>query len=250
MLLRPVIICLTGLAAAAALSGGMLSAQEAAAQPELLPPAGAAVPKADAISGSEQRLVAVGQALAAANSELESLREQHAQLKLQMEALGIAAVKGDERSLQQRLLKATSELSASEKARAEQSERLNRLAEAASAYMARPAEPALKTALEEAIKAATTAKQPLAPDPVPVESARVVSWKSELGLAVVNAGRDSGLRMGTPMHIVRGDKQIASGLVVDVRDRVAGIFLTGPGSAAVRPGDSVRPELTRTPQRK
>jgi hypothetical protein len=72
----------------------------------------------------------------------------------------------------------------------------------------------------------------------------VVSWKSDLGLAVINAGKESGVRMGAPLHIMREDKSIASGLVVDVRDRIAGILITGT-AAAIRVGDGVKPELTQ-----
>jgi hypothetical protein len=235
------------LAATAALGLGVVAAQERrgvkeAAVPEL--PLEEPAAKAKAPDTAEQRLLAVGEALAAANAELESLREQHNQLKLQMEALGIAAVKGDDRSLQQRLLKATADLAVTEKARAEAVERASRLAEAASAFMARPGEPALRTALEDAVKKVTAAKAPSSADPVAFDAARVVSWKSELGLAVINAGSQSGVRMGAPLHIVREDKSVASGLVVDVRDRIAGVLITGTG-AAIRVGDGVKPELTQ-----
>ncbi len=235
------------LAATAVMGSGVIVAQEAPSEaPSEVPVLPLEVPaKSKAPASAEQRLLSVGEALAAANVELESLRDQHAQLKLQMEALGIAALKGDERSLQQRLLKAAAELSASEKARAESIEHSSRLAEAASAYMAKPGEPALKAALVEAIKGATAANTATATDAVNLDAARVVSFKDELGLAVVNAGKDSGLRPGTPLHIMRGDKSIATGLIVDVRDRIAGILLTGTTSAAVRVGDSVMPELTQ-----
>jgi hypothetical protein len=238
-------IRLTALAATAALGTGALVAQEA--KEGSVPALPLEEPaKAKAPSSAEQRLISVGEALAAANAELETLREQHNQLKLQMEALGVAAVKGDERSLQQRLLKATSDLAATEKARQEAVERGNRLAEAAAAYMARPGEPALKTALDEAIKGVASAKNPGTSDPVALDAARVVSWKSELGLAVINAGRESGVRMGAPLHIIREDKSIASGLVVDVRDRVAGILVTEAGTGpGIRVGDGVKPELTQ-----
>ena len=234
---------LLGLAAFAVLGSGALVAQEASSQVpalQLESPEKSKVP-----ATAEQRLVSVGEALAAANEELETLREQHAQMKLQMEALGIAALEGNERSLQSRLLKAAAELSASEKARTESIESSSRLAEAAAAYMAKPGEPALKAALDEAIKGATAANKVAATEAVSLDAARVVSLKDELGLAVLNAGKDSGLRLGTPLHIMRGDKSIATGLIVDVRDRIAGILLTGTTPSAVRVGDSVMPELTQ-----
>jgi hypothetical protein len=74
-----------------------------------------------------------------------------------------------------------------------------------------------------------------------LESARVVSYKSELSLAVVSDGRLAGLRPGTPMVVHRGDQMVASGLVVDIRDNVAGVLITGNQNAGVRAGDSVRP---------
>jgi len=243
MQFRSISFRLLAFAAFAVTGAGVLVAQEAQPKVPALPleePAKAKVP-----ATAEQRLVSVGEALAAANAELETLREQHTQLKLQMEALGIAALEGTGRSLQQRLLKAAADLGASEKARTEQVERTARLAEAAAAYMARPGEPALKIELDQAIKAATGAKQSIAAEPVSLDAARIVSYKDELGLAVVNAGRDSGLRNGTPLHIMRADKSIATGMVVDVRDRIAGILLTGSTPAAVRVGDSVKPELTQ-----
>jgi len=241
---------LFSLAACATAGTGVLvaQAQEAKTAVPALPLEESAKPKVPATA--EQRLVAVGEALAAANAELEALREQHAQLKLQMEALGIAAVKGDERSLQQRLLKAAADLRASEKARTEHAERASHLAEAAAAYMARPGEPALKAALEEAIKTVTGAKQSVVAEAIPLSAARVVSYKADLGLAVVNAGRDSGVRMGAPMQIFRADRLVASGLVTHVYDRIAGVFLTGSSSGDVRVGDSVKPELTQTPPKK
>ncbi len=245
--MKPSAITRFTFAAAAALGMGVLVAQEgrgtkSAGVPEIALEEPAAKPKAG--SDTEQRLLAAGDALAAVNAELESLREQHNHLKLQMEALGVAAVKGDERSLQQRLIKATSDLAVTEKARAESVDRANRLAEAASAFMARPGDPALKEALNEAIKNVTSAKAPSTADPVALDAARVVSWKSDLGLAVINAGRESGVRMGAPLHIVRQDQSVASGLVVDVRDRIAGVLITGDG-AAIRVGDGVKPELTQ-----
>ncbi len=194
----------------------------------------------------QRRLVAVGEALATANAELATLREQHAQLTLRMEALGFAAVKGDERSTQRRLLKAAADLQASETARAEITEKANRLAEAAAAYMAKPGEPVVKTSLEETVKAVTSSKPARQIPPVPVESALVVSYKTELGLAVINAGSDSGVRMGAPMIVSRADRTVGHGLVVDVRDRISGVLLTGATPAAVRVGDSVKPEIEQS----
>jgi hypothetical protein len=243
-------------AATAVACAGMSVAQEVRlepALPESLPTveleSAAPAPKtADGkeATAEEKRLLSLGEALAATNQELEALREQHEQLKLQMEALGVAAIKGDERSLQQRLLKAGSDFRTTEKDRTELAEKSSRLAEAAAAFMAKPDEPTLKAGLEEAIKSVSAARKAVQSEAVALEASRVVSYKADLGLAVINAGRHSGVRMGTPLRVLRADKTIATGLVVDVRDRISGLLITGDATAAVRAGDSIKPELTQT----
>lgn len=204
----------------------------------------------DEVTGLQRKLVSVGEALAASNRELLELREQHAQLKLQMEALGVAAIKGDARSLQQRLLKAAADLRESEKANTELLEKSSRLAEASAAFMARPGDQALKAALEEALKAVTSSKRSSQSELVSLEAAKVVSYKADLGLAVINAGLESGVRMGAPFRVVRADRSIASGLIVDVRDHLAGLLLTGAAPGAIRVGDAVKPEITQPPSKK
>jgi hypothetical protein len=238
--MRPPFANIASAAAVFTAFGSAVQAQELPALPEPMEASAAG----DSSTVAEKQLVSLGTALAAANAELESLREQHAQLVLQMEALGIAAIKADERSLQQRLLKAASDLDASARNLNETTERATRLAEAAAAFMARPSDSALKGGLDQAIRQVTEPKQNLQSDAVSLEAARVVSYKAELGLAVVNAGRDSGVRIGAPVHIMRAGRSIASGLAVDVRDRIAGILLTDASAGQVRVGDAVKPELT------
>jgi hypothetical protein len=75
----------------------------------------------------------------------------------------------------------------------------------------------------------------------------VISLKNDLGLAVINTGAESGLRLGTPMRLVRGEKTVATGLVVDVRSRIAGVLMTSPdASGAIRVGDQAKPETIST----
>ena len=83
--------------------------------------------------------------------------------------------------------------------------------------------------------------------PTPLESAKVISLKNDLGLAVINTGAESGLRLGTPMRLVRGEKIVATGLVVDVRSRIAGLLMTSTSSAgALKVGDLAKPETIST----
>ena len=183
------------------------------------------------------------EALAAANLELESLREELSRTRLQIEALGLAALDPGARAIQERLAKALGELSVIRRTVRSLSESNEQLLESGAALVADPESSSSRSAFQQVMKRAGEARRKAAEAPaVPsLESARVVSYKSELSLAVVSAGRLAGLRPGTPMVVHRGDQMVASGLVVDIRDNVAGVLITGNQNAGVRAGDSVRP---------
>ena len=195
-------------------------------------------PDSSAVSESS-----AAEALAAANLELESLREELSRTRLQMEALGLAALDPGARAIQERLAKALGELAVTRRSVRSLSESNEQLLEAGAALVADPESSTARSAFQQVMKRAGEARRKATEPPaVPsLESARVVSYKSELSLAVVSAGRLAGLRPGTPMVVRRGDQVVASGLVVDIRDNVAGVLVTGNQTAGVRAGDSVRP---------
>lgn len=192
-------------------------------------------------SGISERSAA--EALAVANLELESLREELSRTRLQVEALGLAALDPGARAIQERLAKALGELSVTRRSVRNLSESNEQLLEAGAALVANPEGSTARSAFQQVMKRAGEARRKATEaSAVPsLESARVVSYKSELSLAVVSAGRLAGLRPGTPMVVRRGDQVVASGLVVDIRDNVAGVLITGNQNAGVRAGDSVRP---------
>jgi hypothetical protein len=189
------------------------------------------------------------EALAAANLELESLREELSRTRLQIEALGLAALDPVARAIQERLARALGELSVSRRSVRSLTESNEQLLEAGAALVADPQSPSSRSVFQQVMKRAgeTRRKATEAPSAPSLESARVVSYKSELSLAVVSAGRLAGLRPGTPMVVRRGDQVVASGLVVDIRDNVAGLLITGAQNSGVRAGDSVRPRTDSNP---
>ena len=190
------------------------------------------------------QLVATGEALAAANLERDALRAENERLRLQIESLGLAAMKPDTRAVQERLVKALGELSALRRRNERLAETMAELQETAAAVVADPSNVDARRAYETAAKAATAAQQSDAPGAtaaVPLDSAKVVSYKPDLGLAVVNVGRESGLRSGTPVDVLRGERAVASGVVLDLRDRIAGVLVTRAADASIKVGDAVRP---------
>ena len=205
---------------------------------------GAPVPAAAESATLAPQLVATGEALAAANLERDALRAENERLRLQIESLGLAAMKPDTRAVQERLVKALGELSALRRRNEQLAEALAKLQDTASAIAADPANSEARQAYDMAAKAAIAAQQadsPGATAAVPLDSAKVVSYKTDLGLAVVNVGSESGLRSGTPIDVLRGERAVASGVVVDLRDRIAGVLVTRTVDASIRVGDAVRP---------
>ncbi|MEQ1842238.1 MAG: hypothetical protein ABL994_17670, partial [Verrucomicrobiales bacterium] len=61
-------------------------------------------------------------------------------------------------------------------------------------------------------------------------------------LIVLNAGRRSGIRVGTPIAVLRGEKPVYSAMVVDVRDAISGAVLQDRMVAEgdVEVGDGIR----------
>ncbi|MFN5960659.1 MAG: hypothetical protein ACK5CW_04175, partial [Verrucomicrobiota bacterium] len=130
------------------------------------------------------------EALAAANLELESLREELSRTRLQIEALGLAALDPGARAIQERLAKALGELSVIRRTVRSLSDSNEQLLESGAALVADPESSSSRSAFQQVMKRAGEARRRATETPaVPsLESARVVSYKSELSLAVVSAG--------------------------------------------------------------
>lgn len=190
---------------------------------------------------------ALAESLAQANLAAEQSKEDAARTRQLVEALGLAAITNDQRSLQTRLLDAVNDYRISEKNNAALTEQLVTISEAAIGYMKSP-DAASKAQLEKSLAAANRiinqAKRLENPIPVPLSNAKVVSFKIELGLAVLNAGKLSGLRLGMPLNFVRKDQLVASGVIVDCREQITGVLVTSTASGfeSVTVGDTIKIE--------
>ena len=184
-------------------------------------------------------LRSLGESLAVANAEAELFRRKYADLQSRIEALGLAGTPDAGREvLEQRLLKAVSDL---ELARAETrrlSDQLLALAETSLRYSksAVSTEPAARLELETQLRstnenlAVLAAPAPQAqPNAAALLGGSVVAIKDDLALLVLNIGRLHGVRPGMPVKIVRDDRILARALVVDVRERVCGALLSDGG---------------------
>jgi len=84
-------------------------------------------------------------------------------------------------------------------------------------------------------------------NPAGLTGGRVIDVKPDLALVVSDLGSRQGVKTGMPFQVWRGDKQVASVRVVDVRDAVSGAIVqsTAAPAESVRTGDTLRIDTTR-----
>ncbi len=200
---------------------------------------------------SKQSLRTLNESLAVANAESELFRRRYGDLRLQMEALGLASVGDNKEALEQRLLKAVRDLGLVREDKDKLSEQLVALTEAVLLYIktAPVSDPRVRMDVETQIRAANqllddsakTAATSSAPT-LELNSGSVVSVKEDLSLLVANIGARNGVKVGMPFRVTRGSQMVAKARVIDVRDRISGAIIEDLAStdAAVKIGDRLQ----------
>ncbi len=197
------------------------------------------------------------ESLAVANAEREVFRRQYGELKLRMEALGMASVGDNKEALEQRLLNAVRDLALVRDEKMKIADRLVALSETVMLYMrsATVADAQVRLEMEAQLRAANEAVQANklgkseggqpAEAPASLTDAKVVSVKEEFSLVVANVGSREGVKIGMPFQIVRDHKYVGRARVVDVRERISGAVIEEYSSNAekVKVGDGVRVDL-------
>jgi hypothetical protein len=182
---------------------------------------------------ADASVAALQKNLAVANAESEVFKRQAAELKLRLEALGLDAA-GDPAKLEQKLLKAVNNLRIAEESRKEVLSALIELSEAVLAYRQvststnADARELLEAALRKAhhamgVSSSNAAEAPAVP--ATLTDASVIAVKDELALIVTNIGHQQGVREGMPFRVIRGDEDIGTVRVVDVREKIAGAVI-------------------------
>ena len=178
-------------------------------------------------------------------SEEQMISSRENQLKLQ--AFGVDLFTQDDNSLEQRLLKAVRDLDIARQEVERQSAVIARLSESFMKVL--KSVPQLsderRGEAEAAIAAAGAVITPKSGEAVgadDISKALVVSIDSCVGLVVFDAGRCSGIRVGTPVTVLRGDRPIYSAMIVDVRDSISGAVLQDrmADGGEVEVGDGIR----------
>lgn len=190
----------------------------------------------------------LAEAVRISEEQVASARET--QLKLQ--ALGVDLFSRDEQSLEQRLLKSVRDLDIGQQELERRTKQLHALSEAFLRYVqATPnAAEGDRASAMAAIDQAGDAMEELASadgGARELSDSQIVSVDREIGLIVFDAGKDTGIRVGTPIAVVREGRPIFSALTVDVRDSISGAVLqerlADSDNAAVGDGVELLPNL-------
>lgn len=207
------------------------------------------------VAASKDRNDALAQSAAAANAESGELKDRYEKLRGLLEGLGIGALETSRDATQDRLLSALSDLRIMKEQRDSLAAALIEVAEASMGLMqaAPNADPAAADRVNKAITLADSALMQAGGGEsgqavADLQSARVVSLKADLGIAVLSIGARNGVKPGMPFEIYREDKPIAKVLITEVRNTVCGAVVQELASASdpVRVGDRGRVDLSKS----
>ena len=186
----------------------------------------------------QEQVKSLTESLAIANSESEVFKRETTDLKLRMEALGLDAASPDKAKLEQRLLKAVSDLKIVQGEKDKLADQLVRLAEVVVRFLKKAStnDGDARMALEIEMRSTSDALgMPSSNSPQKVAEAQaqpatltdgmIISVKEEYALVVANLGREQGVKMGMPFQVWRGDERVGAVRVVDVRDKISGAVI-------------------------
>ena len=182
------------------------------------------------VAAQKSEVAALSQGLAAANTQATQAHESYEKLRGVMEGLGVGALEGSTDQVQDRLLVALKDFRLVNDQKQKVSEALLSLSEAAMLFAKSAqsgdleARKKLEQSLASAEQAIRVANATGAAEAAPgdLHNGRVVSYKDDQAVVVLNLGARDGVKIGMPFSIYREDHPIAKALVVDVRKSVCG----------------------------
>ncbi len=180
--------------------------------------------------------------LVVSNAEAELFRRKYSELQTRMDTLGVEAVSKDRAKLEQRLLKAVSDLQLMNREKEAYREQLLKLSETMLRYVktTENADPQARAEVEAQVRATNQLlakkdealpNEDAAPD---LMDGKVLSVKEEWALVVGNLGARQGVKIGMPLRVVQGGKTIATLRVVDVREKISGAVIQELDSEKVK----------------
>ena len=202
---------------------------------------------------SEASIKGLTESLAVANGESELFKRKSDELNERIEALGITAADKATENLRTRLLAAVRDLRLLQKQNDASREHLTALTESVMDLLKKSEgiDPKARLKVEEELRSCSAylnQEKSLTPSSqADLTTGTIVDVKPDLSLVVANLGSRQGVKTGMPFQVWRGDRQVASVRVVDVRDSISGAIVqnTITPAESVRSGDTLRIDTTR-----
>jgi hypothetical protein len=198
---------------------------------------------------SEAAIRGLTDSLTVANGETEVFRRKTADLNDRIEALGLSARNDD--AVRARLLAAVRDLRLLQKENDDAKERLTALTESVMSLLknSEGIDAKARLRVEENLRSANAllGRSKVSENSSGLTGGHVVDVKPDLALVVADLGSRQGVKASMPFQVWRGDRQVASVRVVDVRDDISGAVIqsTATPSETVRTGDTLRIDTTR-----
>lgn len=195
--------------------------------------------------------------LVVSNAEAELFRRKYSDLQLRMDALGVESASKDRSKLEQRLLKAVSDLQILQEEKVAYREQLLQLSETVLRYVKTTLSGDANARMDVETQLRATNRlvgkneaggEEQAPD---LMDGKVISVKEEWSLVVGNFGAQQGVKIGMPLRVMRSGRNIATLRVVDVRDKISGAVVQEMDSEKdrIKVGDRLqvdaRPEVSQ-----
>ena len=201
---------------------------------------------------SETAIKGLTESLAVANGETELFKRKADALTERAEALGAQSAGNETEALRTRLLAAVRDLRLLQKEKDAAREQLVALTESVMELLRTSdgIDAKVRLKVEESLRSASAlvgSEESKISASAGLTSGRVVDTKPDLALVVANLGSRQGVKTGMPFQVWRGEKQIASVRVVDVRDAISGAIVQNTVTPAdtIRRGDTLRIDTTR-----
>ncbi len=193
--------------------------------------------------------------LVVSNAEAELFRRKYSELQNRIDTLGVESVSKDRAKLEQRLLKAVSDLQLTSQQMEKYREQLLRLTETMLRYVktTQQADPEARAEVEAQLRATnklleSDAESRLSDQAAPgLMDGKVLSVKEEWSLVVGDLGARQGVKIGMPLRVVRAGKTVATLRVVDVREKISGAVIEKLDSdkIKIKVGDRLQADARR-----
>ena len=200
------------------------------------------------LAAAEATVASLQKNLAATNAEAEVFRRKAGEINLRLEALGTDKI-------DDRLKKLLNNLTVLEDERKQLREGLLVLSESAVRYQkaSTTTDMEARAELEAAMRTASKALGVAPPNavaasavPSTLTDGMIISVKEDLALVVANLGSSQGVKVGMPFQVLRGEEQIGTVRVVDVREKIAGALIQNlSDKEKIKVGDRLKADAQR-----